>query len=349
MIRLGIIGTGGMAHSHARAFSGLRGVKVVAACDVVDAKVREFCDTFAIPAGYTGFESMLRDTDLDAVSVVTTDAAHAPASLAAIRAGKHVLCEKPLAVNYPDARKMAREAARRKVINMVNFSYRNAPAIHKAHAMVRAGDIGTPMHVEASYLQCWLACDVWGDWRTNDSLLWRLSTRHGSKGALGDIGVHILDFASYPVGDIARLHCRLKTFPKDTGKRLGEYVLDANDSAIISLEFKNGALGTVTTTRWATGQANSLLLAIFGDKGAIRIDLDDAYDTLRFCRGTDGVATLSNWKTVKCPKTPSIYKRFIRSIQTGANDQPDFSRGARIQKALDCCFVSDAEDRTVNV
>ena len=277
------------------------------------------------------------------------DAAHAPVALQAIAAGKHVLCEKPLAVDYPDARKMAAAAARKGVIHMVNLSYRDAPAIHKAHALVQAGDIGAPKHVEASYLQSWLVSKAWGDWRKSDALLWRLSTRHGSKGALGDIGVHILDFASYPVGPIARLRCRLKTFPKDTGRRVGRYILDANDSAAITVEFKNGAVGTVSATRWATGHINSLFLAVFGDEGGIRIDLDASPTSLRVCRGKDAHLQPARWKSLPCRRTPSNYQRFIRSIRTGVNDQPDFARGAEIQKALDACFLSHTEDRTVRV
>jgi predicted dehydrogenase len=233
------------------------------------------------------------------------------------------------------------------VINMVNFSYRNSSAIHRARQMVARGDIGRVLHVEASYLQSWLSSTVWGDWRTSPGWLWRLSSAHGSKGVLGDIGVHILDFATYPVGPIKELTCRLKTFPKAKGNRVGEYKLDANDSAMIQVEFKGGALGSVTTTRWATGHVNSLDLAMYGDKGAIKIDLDASYNELRVCRGKD--TATGTWKTINVPATPDMYKRFITSIRTGKNDDSDFARGAAIQKALDACYVSDKERRPVRV
>jgi predicted dehydrogenase len=349
MIRIAIVGTGGMANAHATSFKGIRGCKLVAACDIKGKRARDFARRHGIApdAVFTDVHDLLKAVDCDAVSIVASDAAHAPLSLACIAAGKHVLCEKPLATNYADARRMAEAARKRGVINMVNLSYRNASAIHKAAQLVRQGAIGRVIHFDASYLQSWLVSNTWGDWRAAEALLWRLSTRHGSKGTLGDIGVHILDFATYPIGEVASVHCRLKTYPKARGNRIGRYVLDANDSAVITLEMANGALGAVHTSRWATGHVNSLQLRIFGDRGAIRIDLDRSYSQLEICRGGD--VNRNAWKTLRCGRTPSIYRRFIRSILTGRNDQPDFARGAGVQRILDACFVSNAHGGIVKL
>ncbi|MBI5725668.1 MAG: Gfo/Idh/MocA family oxidoreductase [Planctomycetes bacterium] len=347
MIKIAIVGTGGMANAHANEFKKIKGCQLVAACDVVRKQAEDFAAKHGIPAVYGDFGKLLAETDCDAVSNVTPDAFHASLSLKAIAAGRHVLCEKPLAVNYADARKMADAARRKGVINMVNFSYRNSSAIHKAHKMVAAGEIGRVMHVEASYLQGWLVGRHWGDWKTGPGWLWRLSKAHGSKGVLGDIGVHIVDFATYPVGDVKTVNCRLKTFPKVPGNRLGEYRLDANDSAVLTVEFAGGAIGTIHTTRWATGQPNSLRLRIYGDKGAIIVDLDKDWGALDVCLGKD--VHTNTWKRVSTGKTPNMYQRFITSIRTGKNDQPDFARGAAIQKILDACFVSDKKSRPVRM
>jgi len=347
MIRIAIVGTGGMANSHARAYAEIKGCKVVAACDLIAERASAFAEKHGIPRAYADVDELLADGEFDAVSNVTSDAAHAPVSLKAIAKGKHVLCEKPLATNFADARKMAAAARRKRVINMVNLSYRNAAAIHRAHSLIQRGDIGRVMHVEASYLQSWLTSTHWGEWRKSPAWLWRLSTAHGSKGVLGDLGVHILDFASYAAGDIRSVNCRLKTFRKAKGNRLGEYRLDANDSVVMTVEFAGGAIGTIHTTRWATGHANSLLLRVYGDKGAVVVDLDKSYTELRVCRGKD--VNKLQWSVIKCRPTPTIYRRFIKSVRTGVNDQPDFARGAAIQKALDACFQSDAEGRAVKV
>jgi predicted dehydrogenase len=347
MIKIGIVGTGGMAHAHAEAFRRIPGCRLVAACDVIPDRARAFATKFDIPAWYPDVGELLDDAAVDAISVVTSDAGHCPVSLAAIRRGKHVLCEKPLAVNYAEARKMAAAAKRKGVINLVNLSYRNAPAIHKAHDLVADGAIGRVTHMEASYLQSWLSSKYWGDWRKSSGWLWRLSKAHGSLGVLGDIGVHIFDFASYAAGDIRRVDCRLKTFPKAKGDKLRGYKLDANDSAVATVELANGAIGTIHTTRWATGHANSLLLRIFGDKGGIVVDLDCSYNELQVCRGKD--IDKLKWRTVRCPRVPNMYRRFITSIKTGENDQPDFARGAAIQKVLEACVKSDATGRAVRV
>ena len=349
MIRLAIIGTGGMAHAHSGNFMKIPGVKLVAACDVVEKKAEEFAAKYGIPATgvFTNVDKLLKSVKCDAVTIVAPDAWHAPIALKCIAAGKHVLCEKPLATNYADAKKMADAAKRKGVINMVNFSYRNSSAIHKAAQMVHKGELGRVIHVEAVYRQSWLASRAWGDWKGNIAWLWRLSTKHGSKGVLGDIGVHILDFASYAAGDIASVNCLLKTFNKVKGNRVREYVLDANDSAVITVELANGAVGTIHTSRWQTGYANCLELHIHGDKGAIRINLDKSYTELDVCKGKDVHSRV--WKTVKCGNTPNIYQRFARSVRTGKNDQPDFARGAAIQKVIDACFESNKRGRTVKV
>jgi predicted dehydrogenase len=348
MVKIAIVGTGGMANAHAQNFAQIPGCRISAVCDVDKSKAAEFADRHDLKVQAFGDVSeLLAQTECDAVTNVTPDAHHAAVSLKAIKAGKHVLCEKPLATCYADAKKMADAAKRKGVINMINLSYRNSSAIHKAAGLVAEGKIGRVMHIDASYLQSWLTGNSWGDWRSSDNWLWRLSTGHGSGGVLGDLGVHILDFATYPVGKVSKVHCRLKNFKKAPGNRIGEYKLDANDSAVITIEFAGGAIGTVHTSRYATGYSNCLQLRIFGDEGAIRIDLDDAYDTLDICAGKDRHKVV--WRKVKCGKTPSIYKRFVDSIKKGENDQPDFARGAVIQKILDSCLESDRVDSTIRV
>ena len=347
MIKIGIIGTGGIANWHARAFKDVRGAKIVAACDVDKQRADTFCENHAIPASFESLEDMLASTELDAVVNATSDVAHAPTSLTAIGKGLHILCEKPLATNYTDARAMARAAGRKKVINMVNFSYRTSSAVQRAPEMVLNGDLGEIVHFDACSLQSWLVAMSWGNWRESSNWLWRLSTNHGSLGALGDIGVHIIDFATFAAGKAKNVQCRLKTFEKIKGKEHNGYRLDANDSAVISLELANGALGTIHTTRWATGYCNTLQLRIHGTKGAVRIDLDTSYTSLGYCRGKD-IDTFS-WKEVKCGKTPTMQQRFLKSVKSGQNDQPDFARGAEIQKIMDACKQSSDTGKIIKL
>jgi predicted dehydrogenase len=346
MIHIGIVGTGGMANHHAEVFSKIPGCSLVAACDVDAAKVKAFCLKHAIPVTYTDVDAMLREAGIDAVINVTPDRFHAPLSIKAIRAGKHVLCEKPLALNHAEAMTMVKAAKSKGVINMINFTYRNAAVIHQAHKLIAAGRLGEIVHVDASYLQSWLAQDAWGDWRA-PAWAWRLSTKHGSAGALGDIGIHLVDFASYAVGEIKSVNAHLKVFKHIKGEKHGEYDLDANDTALMQVEFANGALGMMHVTRWATGHINTVELLVCGTKGALRINLDRSHDQLEVSLGKDLAA--GRWKEVTCPKTPSNAVRFIKSIQTGVNAQPDFQTGANAQKVLDACFVSHAKGKWTTV
>jgi predicted dehydrogenase len=250
---------------------------------------------------------------------------------------------------YSHHKKMAAAAKKAGVANMINFSYRGSSGLQAAAKWVKQGGIGRILHVEASYLQGWLASCSFGDWKTNPAWTWRLSTRHGSQGTLGDIGCHIYDMASFLCGDIAQIHCRLTTFDKPVPRqRIGEYVLDANDSFVSSVVFKNGATGAIHSTRWATGQRNSLRVRAYGDQGAVEVDLDRAWDEYRVVKGKEDIRN-GVWQSVKCRPTPSNHERFIRAIRTGKNDVSDFQNGLKVQAYLHYSFVSAKKDRTVKV
>jgi len=350
MIRVGFIGTGGMANWHAGAVRELKGVKLVACCDVRPEIVEQFAKKWDVPAAYTDYREMLEKEELDAVANITPDAAHCEVALAALARGLHILSEKPLASSLAEAKKMAAAAEKAGVINMVNFSYRNASALHRAAAVVAAGKIGRVMHVESSYLQSWLARADWKRWAQNHGMLWRLSTAHGSAGVLGDLGCHIYDLTTLLCGqDITQIHCRLQTFDKPVpGNRLGEYVLDANDSFMSTVTFANGAIGTVHSSRWASGHGNSLRCRVYGDGGAVEVDLDTGYNVYRICSGRKNLAS-NTWKTVECKPTPNMWQRFVRSIRTGVNDASDFANGLKIQAYLHYSLQSDKKGRVVNV
>ncbi len=350
MLKLGIVGTGSMANAHADNFKKIKGVKLTACCDVDRARADAFAARHGIGHVYTDCTEMLDGQELDGVANVTPDAQHAAISLAVIARGVNILCEKPLATSLADARKMAAAAARKGVINMVNFSYRNSCGLQAAALAVKAGKIGTLRHVESSYLQSWLAHCAWGDWRKSPGLTWRLSTRHGSAGVLGDLGCHIYDLTTLLAGqDIVEIYCRLQTFDKGVkGNRLGPYILDANDSFVANIVLSGGAIGTVHSSRWACGHQNSLRCRVYGNQGAIEVDLDSGYDQYKICRGPDSMKS-AKWEVVKCKPTPNNYQRFIRSIRTGANDVNNFANGAKVQSYLHCSIESDKLARAVRV
>ena len=341
-VRLLVLGTGGMARSHVEHLSAIPGVSVVAGVDTNPGQLAKFCDDHGIAQRFATLDNALKWGGFDAATNVTPDPVHHPTTMALLGAGKHVLCEKPLATDQHKAREMADTAARAGVINMVNLTYRNVPALQKAALMVAAGEIGTVRHFEASYLQSWLTQGAWGDWKTQSQWLWRLSSAHGSKGVLGDIGIHIIDFATFVAGSApAEVSCRLKTFAKAAGDRIGEYVLDVNDSFAMHLSLQNGAVGTISATRFATGHHNDLRLGIYGDTGGLEVSFVQAVSRLRACLGADVEAP--EWRDVATESVPKVYDRFIAAIRGEGLPIPDFARGADLQRVLDLAEDSDRQ------
>jgi len=336
-MKLMILGTGNMALAHVRAFKAIAGVEVVAACDSVEGRAAAFAKEHGLAKSYASLEAALSAGGFDSVTNVTPDSIHSPTTLACLAAGKHVLCEKPLAENYAKAMEMTKAAEKAKRINMVNLSYRNVPALQKARELVTAGTVGEIRHVEASYRQSWLVSNAWGDWKSQPTWLWRLSEQHGSKGVLGDVGIHILDFTTFATGlEPTSLQARLKTFHKAPGDKIGEYTLDANDSAVMSVEFGNGALGVIHASRFMTGYANTLRLHIFGTLGALEIDHGQGSTTLKLCE--DANVHTQAWREVQCPPTPTNFEKFVDAVRTGKNGDPDFAHATKLQKVLDACY-----------
>ncbi len=330
-----------MAHDHAKAFAAMGDVEIVAGADPNADGLRVFNAEYGIPNGFSSVEEAIVWGGFDAASNVTPDAVHHRTTMPLLAAGKHVLCEKPLATNQLQAAEMAQAAADAGVINMINLTYRNVPALVQAAQMVQDGLIGEVRHFEASYLQSWLTQAEWGDWRTDDAWLWRLSSAHGSMGVLGDVGVHIVDFASFAAGaEPDRVSCRLKTFDKAEDGQIGQYTLDANDSMAMHLSLTNGAIGVIHASRFASGHINDLRLRLYGTEGGLDVRFEDWKSNLSVSRGED----LRKGRWVDIAPAPVIpnFRRFIEAIQAGTPVAPDFARGAALQRVLDLAVASDA-------
>ena len=342
MIRVLIVGTGAMARDHAKAYAAMDDVTLVAGVDPNAENLAQFIADFDISNGFASVKDALEWGGFDAVSNVTPDAIHHRTTMPLLAAGKHVLCEKPLATNHADAVEMAETAAQAGVVNMVNLSYRNVTALMHAADLVSQGRIGEVRHFEASYLQSWLTQDAWGHWADEDQWLWRLSQAHGSMGVLGDVGVHILDFATHAAGsDTDRVSCRLKTFKKADGDQIGQYKLDANDSMTMHVSLQNGAVGVIHASRFASGHLNDLRLRLFGTKGGLDIRFENSQSYLSICEGDDLEKAV--WKQIDPPQVTPNYTRFINAIRSGTQVSPDFARGAALQRVLDLAVVSDAQ------
>jgi predicted dehydrogenase len=245
--------------------------------------VAQAADKWGWAESDTDWRTAIERDDIDLIDIVTPGDTHAEIAIAALEAGKHVLCEKPLANTVEEARAMAEAAERaaaKGVRAMVGFTYRRVPATTFARDLVAAGKIGEIRQVRAVYLQDWLA-------DAEAPLTWRMKKELAGSGALGDIGAHIIDLTQYITGQrLTSVSGILETFVKErplleSGHGLsgtasterGEVTVD--DLALFTGRFDGGAVGSFEATRFSTGRKNALRIEIAGSTGAISFDLED--------------------------------------------------------------------------
>jgi len=307
----------------------------------------------------TDWRKLLGRDDIQLVDVCTPGDSHAEIAIAALEAGKHVLCEKPLANTVEEAEAMtaaAEAAATAKGIrSMVGFTYRRVPAIGLARQLVAEGKLGTIRHVRAQYLQDWIA-------DPEAPLSWRLDKEKAGSGALGDIGAHIIDLTQYITGDtIAEVTARLETFVKErpvaaehsglagtAGTERGPVTVD--DAAVFLATFRSGALGVFEATRFATGRKNAIRIEI---NGSLAFDFEDMnllhfYDAAEDPR-TDGcrriLATEPAHPYVAAWWPPGHLLGYehgfthqavdlVIAIAEGADPAPSFADGLQVQRVL---------------
>ncbi|WDE99047.1 Gfo/Idh/MocA family oxidoreductase [Lentisphaera profundi] len=333
-LRIAITGTGAIADLHATELKNIRGVDLCACCDISHKKARDFSLRHGIKTFYPNIEDMLTREKPDALIVAVPPHAQLKACRSAIQYKIHILCERPLTNNSRDAAKLSRLAHEAGIINLVSYETRGIPEVHKAANLVKSGRLGKIMHIEASYLQSWLSTQTQGNWKTSESLLWRMTQKFGGHGVIDDLGLTLLDCVSFIAGDISKIEACKRSFRKDVpGNRLGDTQLDASDSAVIMAEMKGGALGSFHLSRWATGEVNSLRLRVYGDKGGLSLKIKDGEPSLRICTGPDRQNGL--WSEVDCPQGPNIWRSFINAIRKNDNTlEPNFSNAYNMHKLL---------------
>jgi predicted dehydrogenase len=241
----------------------------------------------------TDWRAVVESPEIDIVDINTPNDSHAEIAIAAARAGKHVLCEKPLALNVSQCRDMLDAVKKAKVVHMVCHNYRRIPAIAAAKKMIEEGALGTIFHYRARYAQDWIVDPEF-------PLVWRLQKGISGSGAHGDINAHIIDLARYLVGEFKEVCGLMHTFIKErpimeesakgqgltakAGRKMGKVTVD--DAATFIGRFANGALANLEATRFALGRKNHITLEINGSKGSLFFDLEDM-NRLRFFDNTN--------------------------------------------------------------
>ncbi|MEJ6543116.1 Gfo/Idh/MocA family oxidoreductase [Brachybacterium paraconglomeratum] len=306
-------------------------------------------------------EAITRD-DVDIVDICTPGFLHAEIAIAALEAGKHVLCEKPLANDPAEAERMveaARAARERGQVAALGHTYRRVPALAHARDLVAAGRLGEIRQIRASYLQDWLVDAEAG-------MTWRLRKETAGSGALGDIGSHAIDQIQYVTGQqVTAVRGRLATMVRERPGPDGPEPVTVDDAAWATLELDGGAIASVEASRMATGAKNELALEVYGTKGALRFDLE-RLDELWFLDATAPVAEQGFARVlVTEPEHPYLegwwpqghilgwenaFTNQARDLLLAVRDRdpaaysPDFEDGLALQRILEAVIASHRAD-----
>lgn len=249
--RVGVIGSGGIAAQHVRGYRKAE-ADIVALCDVDPDRLAERCADWDVPTGYTDAAALLADPTIDAVSVCTPNASHHPITLAAAAAGKHVLCEKPVALDLAQGEEMIDACARAGVVLQVGHHLRSSAAGVLAKEMIERGDLGELTFLRFRQAHDWGGAGVRGVFG---------SRAESGGGTLLDNGCHLFDLARHLGGDVADVFARIATL---------RYDVEVEDTATASLRFGSGALGEIEVAWTATGWQEAFW--IYGTEGMIELD-----------------------------------------------------------------------------
>lgn len=378
-IGVGMIGYKFMGKSHSRAFRDVarfmepKLVPVMKAlCGRDEAAVKQAAERFGWESWETSVDKLLARDDIQLIDISAPGDVHKEIAVAAAKAGKHILCEKPLANNLADAKEMLGAVESAGVSHMVAFNYRRVPALRFARKLIQEGKLGRIFHWRAVYLQDWIVDPEF-------PLVWRLRKEAAGSGPLGDLGAHIVDLAQFLVGDITEVVSTTETFIKErplpaestgllsgkAGARRGEVTVE--DAVLFLARFQNGALGSFEATRFATGRKNGLRLEINGSGGSLAFDLE-RLNELEYLEAGDPADT-QGWKRILVTQPDHPYMSawwppghiigwehtfvhevydFLNAIADKTPAAPSFADGVACQRVLEAAEVSAREKRWVS-
>lgn len=277
MLGVGMLGYAFMGKAHSHAFKSMPYIMwpppavphLVAICGRHEAAVAEARERYGFDRFYTDWHDLVEDPEVQVFDNLAPNNLHAEPCIAAARAGKHILCEKPLARSAEEARAMLDAVTEAGVTSMVAYNYRFVPALILARHLVKSGRLGEIYHFRGTYLQSRIA-------QPDVPMTWRLRREVAGYGALGDLGSHTIDLARWLVGEIVQISALTKTFihERPSSGAGGREAVTVDDAALALLEFENGAVGTLEASRFATGRKNHHTIEINGSLGAVYFDLE---------------------------------------------------------------------------
>ncbi|TXL57639.1 Gfo/Idh/MocA family protein [Aeromicrobium terrae] len=381
-LRIGMVGYAFMGAAHSQAWRTAPAFfdlpmhpRMTAVCGRDKEAATKVAERFGWESVETDWRALLERDDIDVIDICTPGDTHAEIAIAALRAGKHVLCEKPLANTVAEAEAMAEaaaEAAQHGVRAMVGFTYRRTPAVAMARKLAADGWLGTIRHVRAQYLQDWLNDE-------NTPLSWRLDKEKAGSGALGDIGAHIVDMAQFVTGSriasvsglmetfvttrpVAGDHATLGGSSSGDGER-GPVTVD--DAAVFTSRFDDGSVGVFEATRFATGRKNALRIEVNGSTGSLAFDFEDM-NVLQYFDANEDPATAGFRRIIVTEATHPYVAAWwppghglgyehgfthqvvdlVTAIADGTDPSPSFADGLAVQRVLAAVEASSADGTT---
>ncbi len=352
-IGVGIVGARpyrGWSNNLARACKANPHAEVVGLAEIQEGAAEKFAELHEIDVQtFSDYRDMLAMDGLDAVYIATPNNLHAPIAIAAAQAGKHVLCQKPMATTLADAEAMVAAAEKANVRGMVCYTKRFFKATRFLYDFLRSEDLGRLYHVRAFYYQSWLS-------NPNTPVVWRLKREATGTGALGDLGSHVTDLAQYLVADdITRVTGMMKTFVTERPSLADpnkKETVDVDDAVIFCAEFKGGAMGVVQASRNATGRPDHWRIEIDAENGAIVYDNLEPNIKLNLQKGP---ARHAGWVDLPVPNRygDNTYENevghFIDCIRSGETPSPSLADGLKTERVMDAVVRSCRTGTAVDV
>jgi len=360
-LNIGIVGYGFMGRTHANGYHNAAKffdtplVPILkAACGRDEAKLKAYADNWGFESTETDWKKLIARKDIDAIDIVTPNDSHAEIAIAAARAGKMVLCEKPLSLDGPQGEEMVKEIEKAGVPNTVWYNYRRVPAVTLAKQIIDSGKLGQIFHYRANFLQDWT---ISADLPQGGAGLWRLDAKAAGSGVTGDLLAHCIDTALWLNGSITDVSAVTETFIKQrthtlTGK-VEEVKID--DACTFHGHFANGSLALFESTRYARGHKALYTFEINGANASIKWDLHDLHRLQYFDYSDEGI--VRGWRNVHVTDGDQPYMKnwWVPGLQIGyaesfTHQVADFLKAAgegkpcppTFRDALETQYVCDA-------
>ncbi len=370
-LRVGMIGYGFMGRAHSNAYKRLndffplehRAVLQVA-CARNAEKVKTFADNWGYSRVETDWKKVIEAPDVDVVDICTPNDTHQEIAIAAAKAGKMILCEKPLARTVAEAEPMVEAVEKAGVANMVWFNYRRVPAITLAKQLIDEGRIGRPFHMRSNFLQDWT---ISADLPQGGAGLWRLDAAAAGSGVTGDLLAHNIDTAMWLNGPITRVTAKTETFIKERTHVLTGKVekVGIDDACLFICEFANGSLGLFESTRYARGHKALKTFELNGADGSIAFNLEEMeyldFFEYKQSSGETAESHVRGWRRIHVTNGEHPYMDrywvpglvigyehtfinaladFVRGIESGKHTQPNFRDALQTQKVCEAVLES---------